>query len=94
MTDIELTADSWTVHAREKVSTGEFENAEFHTTIEGHVDGDGRLDEETRRELKARLLSVHRETQDTVERAAENRIAAPDHEDWGVPKNGGDEDGS
>jgi len=89
--EIHLNADEFLVHAREKVSTGKYESAEFHTTISGTVDGDGRLDAETRRELRARLLTVHKQAQATVERAAENRIREPGHEDWGVPENGGDD---
>lgn len=85
MTDeITLTAESWTVHAREKVSTGDYENAEFHISLEGEVDGADELTESTRRVLKARLLALQKEAQETVERACENRIAAEGHEDWGV----------
>lgn len=95
MCDVELTAESWTVHAREKVSTGDYENAEFHVSIDGDVRGDPEsgLDEETRRELKARLLAVQKEAQETVERACENRIAAEGHEDWGVPQSSPNQDG-
>lgn len=90
MTDIQLTADSFTVHAREKVSTGDYENAEFHVTIEGSVSGAESLENGTREELKARLLAVQKEAQESVQRACENRIAAEGHEDWGVRQNGGD----
>lgn len=78
-----LTAEEFTVHAREKISTGDYENAEFHTTVSGSVSGH-RLDDQTRLELKARLLSLEKEIQETVERAAKNRIREPEHEDWGV----------
>lgn len=99
MTDVELTAESFTVHAREKISTGDYENAEFHVTIEGGVDHSERVaagdaasgvDEQTRRCLKAKLLSLHKDAQETVERACENRVKADGHEDWGVHNGVGD----
>jgi hypothetical protein len=82
--DIRLTAESFTVHAREKISTGEYENAAYHVTIEGRVGGTTELDDETRAELKARLLAAQKEAQESVQRTAENRIREPGHEDWGV----------
>jgi hypothetical protein len=85
MTDnIQLTAESFTVHAREKISTGDYENAACHVTIEGSVDGATELDADTRVELKARLLAVQKEAQASVRRTVENRIREPGHEDWGV----------
>jgi len=82
--DIRLTAESFTVHARETVSTGDYESFETHVSIEGSVDGTSDLDEATRRELRARLLAVEKEAQETVERTAENRVRENGHEDWGV----------
>jgi len=81
---IELRGTEFTVHAREKITTGEYENAEYHTTIEGEISHGGRLENDHRDELKARLLSLHRDAQETVERAASNRIAVDEHEDWAV----------
>jgi len=82
--DITLTADEYTVHAREKVSIDEYEPAEYHATIEGSVHGIDDLDRESRRELKARLLTLQKELQETVQRSAENRLREPGHDDWGV----------
>jgi len=82
--DIRLTAESFTVYAREKVSTGDYENAEYHVSIEGSVDGTTELDADTREELKARLLAAQKEAQESVQRTAENRIRESGHEDWGV----------
>lgn len=83
---VELSPESFTVHAREKVSTGDYENAEYHVSIEGSVDGVGNLDDAARKELKARLLSVEKDMQKAVQRACENRIARDGSEDWGVPR--------
>jgi hypothetical protein len=89
---IALVGTEWTVSASEKISTGEYENAQYHTTIEGEIATPApELDADGRKELKARLLSIHKEAQETVERAAENRIREPGHDDWGVPPNGGAE---
>lgn len=82
--DVELHAESFTVHAREKISTGDYENAEYHTTIEGRVETDDPITNGTRRALKARLLAMQKDAQETVERAAENRVALPESEDWSV----------
>lgn len=81
---ITITATEWTVSAREKISTGDYENFEPHVTIKGEVPMRAELDEAARTELKARLLAVHKEAQEIVERAGENRIAVEDAEDWGV----------
>lgn len=91
MTDdgITLYGREYTVHAREKVSTGDYENAEYHVSMSGPVVG-GVLNPDNRRELKARLLSLQKDAQDIVERAAENRVALPESEDWGV-RNGGED---
>lgn len=84
--DIELTATGWTVSASEKTSTGEYENHESHAALEGDIPLGTRLDEDARRELKARLLALQKDLQEVVERAAENRVRESGHEDWGVPK--------
>ena len=92
MTDdgIQLTATEFKVSATEKVSTGDYENYQPHVTIEGEIPLAAQLDEENRRELKARLLAIHKDAQEIVQRAAENRIANPEYENWGVTN--GDED--
>lgn len=81
---IELSGTTAKIHASEKVSTGDYENAEYHTTIEVDIDHTGALANGTREELKARLLALHKDAQATVARAAENRIREDGHEDWGV----------
>lgn len=98
--DITLHGREFTVHAREKISTGDYENAEYHVSISGEIwpddplfDAGGvpvssnELDPEARKELKARLLGLQKDAQEVVERAAENRVALPESEDWGVPRN-------
>ena len=82
--DITLTPNEWTIHAREKVSTGDYETHEVHTTLSGSVSGVDQLDDQTHTELKARLLAAQRELQAVVTRTAENRIREDGHEDWGV----------
>lgn len=83
---IELTATEWKVTASEKVSTGEYENYTPYVEISGELPHKDTLDEESRRELKARLLGVEKDAQEIVRRASENRTS--DDADWGVPKRG------
>lgn len=88
---IELVGREFTVSVSEKRSTGEYENVEPFVSVSGEIPaGQGTLNEENRRELKARLLSLHKELQEVAERTAENR--ATDGEDWGVRDNGGNHD--
>lgn len=79
---IELSADEWTVHTKETVSTGEYESAGVDVTLAGSVDGIHALDEDARKEIKARLLAVEKELQEAAIRYGENRKA--DEQDWGV----------
>lgn len=82
--EIRLSADSFTVSASEKVSTGEYENYNPHATIEGTIEGVDQLDDQTRRMLRGRLLEIHRDLQETLEQAVNNRIAIRDDENWEV----------
>lgn len=84
---ITLTADTYTVSVRETRSLGDYENIEPYAEVSGSIPNHGELGEESRRELKARLLALQKELQAVVERAADNRVA--EREDWGV-HNGGD----
>ena len=84
---IELVATEWTVSVSETRSTGDYESVEPFTSVSGEIPAPAsKLDEQTRKELKARLLSLQKELQEVVERAADNRIKADGHEDWGVPE--------
>ena len=87
---IELTATEWSVSVSEKRSVGDYENVEPFASVSGELP-ETELDEQTRRELKARLLALQKELQEVVERAADNRVRADGHEDWGVPKGEGDQ---
>lgn len=89
--DITLDAESFKVHASEKVSTGEYESADYHATLEGSIDGDAPISNGTRRAIKARLLAAQRDLQEVVERSAENRLRVDGSENWGVPEEAGDE---
>lgn len=95
MTDggITLVGRGWKVSATEKVSLGDYENYSPHTSLEGEIPVDvGELTPERRKELKARLLNLHCLVQETVERACENRLREPGHEDWSVQADGGEDD--
>jgi hypothetical protein len=83
-TDIEITMDSFTLHAGEKVSTGEYENEQMDLTIEGTIDG-AEIHDDIPHDVRARLLRVMKSMQKDVERAAENRIKIADQENW-TPK--------
>lgn len=83
--DITFTAEAYTVHGGEKISTGDYENAQYDVTVEGGIDGVGELDAETRRYIRRRLLVLHRDLQKVVQQAAENRIAIESAEDWDDP---------
>lgn len=96
--EVVLDATEFTVHASEKVSTGDYENANVSMTIEGEIKGvrfgpDGpetfapspTHSEEERRELYQQLMDIQKDLQRLVERAGENRQRIRDHEDWDVP---------
>lgn len=80
--DITLTADSFTVHASEKVSTGDYENASMSMTIEGSIEGlevEGDIPDR----LRARLHAIQRDLQRDVEEASVNRLRDREFEKWG-----------
>ena len=76
-----VTVTSVKVSASEKVSTGEYENYNPHSTLEAdvHLDGDW---EEQKPELLETLLDLHQTNQKILETACENKIALPEEEDW------------
>jgi len=79
---IELSGKTVKVHAQEKVSTGEYESYTANATIEADVSHTGDLRNGDRVELRARLLALEKDVQESVERACENRIREDGHEDW------------
>lgn len=84
---IQLVGTEWTVSTKEKRSTGDYENVEPFASVSGDIaQPAGELDEEARRCLQAKLLALHKDLQAVVERAADNRVAHPDSENWGVPE--------
>lgn len=83
--DIQLSPEGFKVHAREQVSTGDYENYNASATVEGSVESVGGLSNGQRRALKARLLAVQKDLQEVVERSCENRIRESG-EDWSVPE--------
>lgn len=86
---IELSGKTAKVHASQKIQPEDYEPFTARTTIEVDIDHTGDLATGTRQELKARLLKLHADAQETVERAADNRIAEQGHEDWSVPEREG-----
>jgi len=78
---ITLRGTSFTVSASEKVSTGEYENYNPHLTLEGEIPKE-ELTEENREDVKQQLLSLHGDLQAVLNKAAGNRIAEPEFEDW------------
>lgn len=81
--DITLQANEWTVSAREKISTGDYENYEPHITVSGEIPAPvSELTPERREALRERLLALHGDLQAVLGRAGGNRIAEPEFEDW------------
>lgn len=86
---IHLIGSGFTVSASEKVSTGEYESHDAHITINGEIPTTGsHLDDETRADLKEQLLQLHGDLQAVLNKAAGNRIADPDFEDWTFGEDG------
>lgn len=69
---IEITADSATIMASEKVSTGNYENHTVSTTLEVSIDG-ADVTDAVPLELKDRLHDIRRDLQDQVSQAAYDR---------------------
>lgn len=78
---ITLRGTSFTVSASEKVSTGQYENYNPHLTIEGEIPKE-ELDEANREDLKDQLLALQGDLQAVLNKAAGNRHAEPEWEDW------------
>lgn len=72
--DITITADGVTIHAAEKVSTGDYESGDVSAEIEATVEGvditDGVPDD-----LQQRLYGLQRAVQNVTKAAAEERKA-------------------
>lgn len=83
--DITITVDRYKVHAKETVSTGDYESHELNNTIEGEIKGVESMDSETRAYVRRQLLVCLRDLQKTVQQAGENRLAIEDAEDWSDP---------
>lgn len=72
----ELQPETVTVHAQEKVSTGEYESAQYNLTIEFDAEElDGT-------EIREQYLQKLKQVQKDVETAAMNRVKIPDAEEW------------
>lgn len=78
---ITLRGTAFTVSASEKVSTGKYENYNPHLTIEGEIPKED-LTEANREDLKGQLLGLHGDLQAVLNKAAGNRHAEPEWEDW------------
>lgn len=86
---ITITAEGATIHASEKVSTGDYETATVSKTLDLNIEGVD-LEDGVPVALRNRLLAIQRDLQRDVERAGENRVKIRDHEQWGVGDNGGE----
>jgi hypothetical protein len=78
---ITLRGTSFTVSASEKVSTGQYENYNPHLTLEGEIPKE-ELTDEAREDLKEQLPSLHGDLQAVLNKAAGNRTADAEFEDW------------
>lgn len=76
-----ITVAEVTVSASEKVSTGQYENYNPHTTLKGSVILEGPW-EDHKESLESQLLDIHKSVQKTLQRACDNKIAVEEHEDW------------
>lgn len=85
--EITLRATSWTVSASEKVSTGQYENYNPHITLEGEIPAE-ELTEAAREDVRERLLSIHGDLHAVLQKAASNRLAEPEWEDWTFGEDG------
>lgn len=70
--DITITAEGAKLMASEKVSTGDYENAQVSTTLEVSVEG-ADLTETLPDGLRNKLYALQRQVQSQVEAAAEQR---------------------
>lgn len=79
--EVTITAEGFTLHYQEKVSTGDYENATVSATLEGSIEG-LEVGDDIPQDVRARLLRVSKSLQRDVERAAENRVRISDSENW------------
>lgn len=75
--DFDLVAESFTIHASEKVSTGKYESATVSMSIEGSVEGVD-ITNGIDREVGSRLWKLQRHVQDHARGAAEERKRGAD----------------
>lgn len=78
---VTITAEQYTLNYQEKISTGDYENAQVSLTIEGSIDS-AEIDNDLPHDVRARLLRTCKQVQKDVEKAAENRVKVEDAEDW------------
>ena len=81
---VELTPEEFTIHASEKVSTGDYENGTYSLSLTGSVEGVEDLTDAEHEALYAMLLREQKNIQRQVEQAAKNRTKIKDHENWEV----------
>lgn len=76
-----ITVTSVKISASEKVSTGQYENYNPHTTLEGQIVTPGPWSDH-REDIISQVLDMHRTTQKILQRATDNKLSDPDFEDW------------
>jgi len=75
------------IHEYYIVSKWLYERLEKHGEPVAQIEGQyiwGRTTTGQKKHLDAVITDIHKELQETIERAAENRLCDPGHEDWGV----------
>lgn len=89
---ITLIGTSFKVSATEKVSTGQYENYNPTVTLEGELPAAVHLNDHNREAVKEQLLKLHGDIQKVLSRAAGNRVAEPEYENWTFQEESGGTD--
>lgn len=82
--DIQFTAESYRVKAREQIQVDDYEPSEVVVEVVGSIENVENFDAE-RRYIRRQLLAHLRDLQKVAQQASENRLAIKDAEDWSDP---------
>jgi len=92
--EAELVATAATVSVEETVSTGDYESYKPYASTRVQITPGIRLASENHElALRQRLLNIHRQVHQEVQRMIDNRLSEPSFENWEA-KMLGDQDGS
>ena len=81
---VTLTPEEFTIHASEKISTGDYENGTYSLSLTGSIEGVEDLTDNEHEALYALLMREQKRIQRRVEQTAKNRNKIRDHENWEV----------